>query len=118
SASRSGKRNAAIAQRHGSGASVQPFTSFSVHAPTSTAEEPRGAYTLPSHCRSCRVSVPRCPNGAALIIGGDFNFVSFGERLPAERIANTPAELTAPHGFRRQSELFVGWRDTRPGLPL
>ena len=57
------------------------------------------------------------PIDAPLIIGGDFNFASFGERIDGEGLITNPQEQKALDGFRAESFL-VAWRDLHPAAPL
>jgi endonuclease/exonuclease/phosphatase family metal-dependent hydrolase len=89
---------------------------FSVHSPTSTDAEPRRSYVTEAR-QIVRTICATVPIGAPLIIAGDFNFTSFGERLPDEPLVNTKPELAALKEFR-ELNLSVAWRDTHPKLPL
>ncbi len=69
-------------------------------------------------CRAIVASIcDAVPSGVPLVIGGDFNFTSFGERLSTEPLANEQAELVALQEFRRRG-LCVAWRDTHREEPL
>jgi endonuclease/exonuclease/phosphatase family metal-dependent hydrolase len=89
---------------------------FSVHSPTANPDAPRESYVSEALkiVRSICVDVPK---GCPLIIGGDFNFKSFGERLLDEQLASDRAELEALQEFRALG-LFVAWRDAHPNAPL
>jgi len=89
---------------------------FSIHTPTPNEDEPRGAYVAEA-LEIVRAICAAVPPGSSLVIGGDFNFRSFGERLLNEQPANHGSELEALKEFRNLG-LFVAWRDAHPGLPL
>ncbi len=89
---------------------------FSIHSPTANKDEPRGAYVAES-LKLVRAICAEVPLGSPLVIAGDFNFRSFGERLPNEQPPNHDSELEALKEFRDLG-LFVAWRDAHAGLPL
>jgi exonuclease III len=96
--------------------SVEEVYVFSIHSPTRHKEAPRKSYV-----REARTIVDRInravPNDAPLVIGGDFNFASLGERVDGERLATDPSEQRALDEFRTKSFL-VAWRDLHPAAPL
>ena len=89
---------------------------FSVHSPTANENEPRAGYVAES-LQIVHAICAEVPSAAPLVIGGDFNFTSFGERLPNELPANDGSELDALKQFRDLG-LLVAWRDSHHGLPL
>lgn len=89
---------------------------FSMHSPTANEDEPRSGYVAES-LKIVHAICAAVPSGAPLVIGGDFNFKSFGERLPNELPANEGSELDALKQFRDLG-LLVAWRDSHHGLPL
>jgi endonuclease/exonuclease/phosphatase family metal-dependent hydrolase len=100
----------------GTKASVKEVYVFSIHSPTHHKEAPRRSYI-----REARTIVDRInrvvPGGAPLIIGGDFNFASLGERVDGERLATHADEQKALDEFRTNGFL-VAWRDLHPAAPL
>jgi endonuclease/exonuclease/phosphatase family metal-dependent hydrolase len=100
----------------GTQAAVDEVYVFSIHSPTHHKDTPRKSYV-----REARTIVDRIttvvPGDAPLVIGGDFNFASLGERLDGERRAMDPSEQTALDAFRAQGFL-VAWRDLHPAAPL
>lgn len=93
-----------------------PTYLFSLHAPTSSARQRRAAYVAESR-RIVAEICARVSTSARLVIGGDFNFTSFGERLPSEMIAMQRSELDALAEFRALG-FAVAWRDCHAGEPL
>ena len=89
---------------------------FSMHSPTANKDERRSGYVAES-LEIVRAICAEVPSGSPLVIGGDFNFKSFGERLPNEQPANEDSELDTLQKFRDLG-LFVAWRDAHEGLPL
>lgn len=85
---------------------------FSVHSPT----PPRVSYVAESQAIVTAICAS-VPSAAPLVIGGDFNFKSLGQRLPSETIQTTMAELQAIQEFRDRG-LSVAWHDCHPGKPL
>jgi len=89
---------------------------FSVHVPTSSKQQLRSAYV--TEARRIVAAICACvPASARLIVGGDFNFKSFGERLPSETVRTTRQETDALHEFRERG-FSVAWRDCHSGKPL
>ncbi len=94
----------------------EPLYLFSVHSPTPSRNEPRATYVAES--RSIVATICACvPTTAPLLIGGDFNFRSLGQRLPSETIQTEHAELEALQEFRGHG-LSVAWQDCHRGEPL
>lgn len=88
---------------------------FSLHAPSVLS----GRKT--SYVKAVRAMVAAIVDGVPadmpLIVGGDFNFLSLGERLPGEPLRETPAEASAFAEFRRLG-FRIAWREVRPSAPL
>jgi endonuclease/exonuclease/phosphatase family metal-dependent hydrolase len=101
---------------HRTKASREEVYVFSIHSPTHHKDAPRKSYV-----REARTIVDRIntavPIGAPLVIGGDFNFASLGERVVGERRALAPDEQKALDEFRSMGFL-VAWRDLHPAAPL
>jgi exonuclease III len=57
------------------------------------------------------------PATGRLVIGGDFNVKSLGERLASEQIRVDNAERRALHEFRQRG-LAIAWRDVHPRRAL
>jgi hypothetical protein len=89
---------------------------FSIHTPTPHKDVPRKSY-IHEACTIVMRIIAAVPPAAPVIIGGDFNFASLGERLEGERRAMNPSEQQALDMFRAQGFL-VAWRDLHPGAPL
>lgn len=85
---------------------------FSVHSPTSSDQEPREEYIRESLKIICAVH-RAIPADVPLVIGGDFNFKSFGTRAPGEALANTPEELVALQEIRKLG-FYAAWRGAHP----
>jgi endonuclease/exonuclease/phosphatase family metal-dependent hydrolase len=93
-----------------------PLALFSVHSPTRRKNEGPNAYVEDAR----RIVVAICDAlspGTPLIIGGDFNFKSLGERLATEAIRNRRDEQEALRDFRMRG-LMVAWRDLHEDKPL
>ena len=89
---------------------------FSLHAPTSSKETPRRSYV--GEVRSIVDWILKVtPESAPLLIGGDFNFKSLGERVAGESLGDARDELVALSSFR-EKKLLVAWRDLNPGVAL
>jgi exonuclease III len=82
---------------------------FSIHSPTNNANERRDNYVRES-VKIVSAICEQVPPDARLVIGGDFNFTSFGERLASEPIQMEREELEALQDFRRRG-LTIAWRD-------
>ena len=67
---------------------------FSVHAPTSNKTAPRASY-VNEVVKIVAGIHARMPTGAKLLIGGDLNFASLGNRQSGEAPATTAAEKRA-----------------------
>lgn len=89
---------------------------FSIHSPTSSEGDDRGTYVAESKRiveGICGAVSPEAP----LVIGGDFNFTSFGLRQASESIRNTAAERAALEDFRSRG-FSLAWPECHPGSPL
>jgi len=89
---------------------------FSIHSPTPNKSEPQGSYVA----ESLKIVAAICeniPSSGSLVIGGDFNFKSLGERLVSEAIRTEETELQALREFRERG-LSIAWRDSHPEEPL
>jgi len=100
----------------GATASVEAAYVFSIHSPTPHREAPRRSYVRESRTIVDRIT-RAVPRDAPLVIGGDFNFASLGERVAGERRATAADEQIALEEFRSQGFL-VAWRDLHPAAPL
>jgi endonuclease/exonuclease/phosphatase family metal-dependent hydrolase len=89
---------------------------FSIHSPTSAAKQARGSYVEESRAIVTAICAG-VPASDRLIIGGDFNFKSFGERLDFESIRTTKSEGHAIEEFRAAG-FTLAWRDSHPGEQL
>lgn len=93
-----------------------PVYLFSIHSPTRNKSERRSGYVA----ESIKIVDAICevvPSNALLVIGGDFNFKSLGERLPSEAIQTNDSELRALQDFRKRG-LSIAWRDLHPQQEL
>lgn len=89
---------------------------FSIHSPTSRKGAPRRSYVR--EARSIVEAINSIvPRDAPLIIGGDFNFASLGQRMVDEPITMRPDELQALEAFRAQ-RFVVAWRALHGRGPL
>ena len=100
----------------GTTASVEEVYVFSIHSPTHHKDAPRKSYVHEARTIVTQINAA-VPLGAPLIIGGDFNFASLGERVDGERRAMDPSEQEALDAFRAKGFL-VAWRDLHPTAPL
>jgi hypothetical protein len=101
---------------HDDGQPIRQTFVFSVHSPTTDAFAERASYV--SESRSIvRAIVAAVPSACELVIGGDFNFKSLGERLPSEELQTTPQEREALTEFRAAS-LVPAWHAAHPDRPL
>jgi exonuclease III len=89
---------------------------FSIHVPTPNAHERRGSYVAEA-VQIVAAICAQVPATGRLVIGGDFNVKSLGERLAAEPIQLETAERRALHAFRNQG-LAIAWRDVHPRRAL
>jgi len=100
----------------GLSADGRPLFVFSVHTPTRHATRPRRPYVAEVMNILDRLG-RQVPAGADLILGGDFNLRSLGERTEAECFRTLPAE-------RRCLARLAGlglvscWAAAHPGRPL
>ena len=93
-----------------------PTYVFSIHSPTPNAHERRGGYVA----EAVKIVAAICehvPATGRLVIGGDFNLKSLGERLASEPIRVDTAERRALHAFRTRG-LSIAWRDVHPRRAL
>jgi endonuclease/exonuclease/phosphatase family metal-dependent hydrolase len=95
---------------------VEPLFLFSIHSPTRNANERRRSYVAESLNIVAAID-KQVPSNARLIIGGDFNFKSLGERQLSEQIQVDRAEGPALKKFRQRGFSIV-WRDVHPREPL
>lgn len=94
----------------------KPLYVFSLHAPSSRKSQPRGSYV--SEVRSILSWLRgNLPEDAALIIGGDFNFTSLGERREHEEVQTTAAERKALADFT-DAGLVSAWAAAHPAADL
>lgn len=94
----------------------RPCWVFSVHAPTTNAQRPRKRYV--EEVGMLLAELDRIvPEEADLILGGDFNFLSLGERLPDEPLKTKPGER-AVLGMLQARGLVSCWTSANPGMPL
>jgi exonuclease III len=100
------------------GAATVPLFVFSVHAPSSSKSARRASYVneVVSIVRRIR-NHNQVPTHAQLIIGGDFNFTSLGERLPSDAIATSAAERRALSAIAEMGLVPV-WQACHPAKPL
>lgn len=93
-----------------------PLFAFSVHAPTAPKGETQSDYV--ADVRSIvSLIIATVPAEAALLIGGDFNFLSLGPRATGEELQTTPKEWQALQEFRAR-DLIPLWPAVHPGAPL
>ena len=95
---------------------LDPLHIFSIHSPTKSKDDPRGAYVAESR-KIVDAICGRVPSGVPLVIGGDFNFASFGERQQPTALKTSKAEATALQSFRKL-DFKVAWCDSHPGQAL
>lgn len=89
---------------------------FSLHAPSSSKAAPRRSY--PMEVRGILDALAeRLPEGAALVLGGDFNFLSLGPRQPGEEVEEKRAEQRALARIHDLG-LVSCWVEAHPGEPL
>lgn len=89
---------------------------FSIHSPTANENERRSSYVEES-VRLVGAISELVPSNAKLVIGGDFNFKSLGERLESEQLKTDTAELRALQTFRNCG-FSIAWRDLYPERAL
>ena len=95
---------------------IDPVHVFSIHSPTRSKDDPRGAYIAESRQLVLAIC-SQVPPDVPLAIGGDFNFASFGERQRTEAMKNTGPETIALQDFRKRG-FHVAWRDSHPESAL
>ena len=100
----------------GTKASVEAAYVFSIHSPTHHKQAPRKSYVREARSIVDRITAS-VPGDAPLVIGGDFNFASLGERVDGERRATDTSEQKVLDEFRTMGFL-VAWRDLHPAAPL
>ena len=89
---------------------------FSVHSPSPRKGERKGSYTQRS-LEIVQAIHARVPTTAPVVIGGDFNLASLGERLASETLPHDKRESAALATFRSLG-FVVAWRDLHEGQPL
>jgi len=89
---------------------------FSLHAPTGKSNQPRGPY-VDEVVAVLNLIHARLPSDADLVLGGDFNFLSLGERKEGESLQTTPKERDALAVFKDR-KLVSCWQTAHPGRPL
>ena len=101
-------------------AAERPLYAFSIHAPTGNDARPRRQYVEEVvgilDVIGCLVG-RLVPSHADLVLGGDFNFLSLGNRKEGESIATTAAEREALVRFA-QMGLVSCWTTAHPGGAL
>lgn len=91
---------------------------FSIHSPTPREGNPRRSYVAESRAIVEAISSSKeIPPDARVIVGGDFNFKSLGERLDSEPISTTADEVAALNAFR-DANYCVAWKDLNASQPL
>lgn len=100
----------------GLNASDRSLYVFSVHVPTGNASRPRRQYVEEAVgiLKAIRSVVP---DDADLVLGGDFNFLSLGERLEGEGMKTTLAEREALASFD-DAGLISCWSASHPERAL
>lgn len=96
--------------------SERPRYVFSVHAPTKTQEQPRDNYVAETMSVLDMIE-KQVPGNADLILGGDFNFVSLGNRRADESRKTTAQEREALARFARLG-LVSCWTEAHPNCAL
>lgn len=89
---------------------------FSVHAPTKSVTHPRRSY-VEEVVTILDLIGRHAPTGADLILGGDFNFLSLGDRKEGEAISTTSAEREAMQRIAGMG-LVSCWTTAHPGHAL
>ncbi|MBD3375032.1 hypothetical protein GF406_08365 [candidate division KSB1 bacterium] len=96
--------------------SGHPLYIFNIHAPTGNSNHPRRSFV--KEVISILDIIERLiPGNANLILGGDFNFLSLGERKAGEPLATTRSERQALNHLHSKG-LVSCWSATHPGRPL
>ena len=89
---------------------------YCVHAPTSRKSAPRASYV--TEVRLIVESIAaEARDGATVVIGGDFNFRSFGQRADVESLQTKSPECAALSRFKELG-LIPLWAALHPGRPL
>jgi exonuclease III len=93
-----------------------PLFLFSLHSPSANAQSPRCTY-VEEVAIIVRTLKSLLPSGADLILGGDFNFLSLGERHPSEPLKTKPEERDC---LKLLSDLGLVscWTEAHPNKPL
>lgn len=94
----------------------RPLSVFSVHAPTSNAARPRHSYVEEVVGILDAIRHQLAPQ-SDLIVGGDFNFLSLGQRKEGEQLETTQEELAALTHFEDLG-LVSCWAAAHPGRSL
>lgn len=94
----------------------RPLFVFSVHAPTGNSDQPRRPY-VDEVVTVLNLIHAELPSGADLVLGGDFNFLSLGERKEGESLQTTPKEREALE-ILKAWKLVSCWQIAHPGRPL
>jgi exonuclease III len=94
----------------------RPLFVFSVHSPSSNATCQRRSY-VEEVVSILSLIEQRVPKQADLIIGGDFNFLSLGNRKESEGIRTTVEEADALRRFQGL-QLVSCWVAAHPGRAL
>lgn len=100
----------------GLNANGRPLFVFSLHAPTGNSNQPRGPY-VDEVVAVLNLIHASLPSDADLVLGGDFNFLSLGERKEGESLQTTPKERDALEIFKDR-KLVSCWQAAHPGRPL
>lgn len=93
------------------GGAVESICLFSVHTPTG-----RGPY-VKENLAILDALGGLVPADSSLMIGGDFNLLSFGERASSESLVTTPAERRVLDRVAEMG-LVSCWPQAHPGEPL
>jgi endonuclease/exonuclease/phosphatase family metal-dependent hydrolase len=89
---------------------------FSLHSPTPNTNRPRQGYVAEAVC-IVETIYQQLPAGADVVIGGDFNFTSLGQRHEDEPIQTKKQEQAALTRFADLG-LVSCWLCAHPGRPL
>ena len=92
-----------------------PLYVFSVHAPTPTEDSPRGSYVAEVNA-ICKAIRNLLPSGAALLLGGDFNF-TLGQRADGETMKTKKSEIETLSNIESLG-LKSCWLTCHPDHPL
>jgi exonuclease III len=94
----------------------RPLFVFSVHTPSPNATQRRRQYVAET-MSILNLLGEHVPDGANLVLGGDFNFRSLGERQPDEQFQTIPSERRVLARFSDLG-LISCWAAAHPGCPL